>query len=210
MLAASFAYACDNQTSTCDEDQPPDDPGDPGDPGDSGDPGDPGGGGGGEPGSPGNPIPLDPVVVTGNYDPLPSTPPPPDQYGGGGGGPADPGGRRVVKEIEGADRTTRRASQCYRNDNSFPFTATTIISYTQGVEVSASATASALSFLSAEFGLQVNSSITQTYNYSAVVPPGGTFAIYVTYQTNLYMVFTDSGPEEVVATVPIETTAGPC
>lgn len=196
--AASFAYACDNQTSTCDEppadDPPPDDPGIPTDPG------------GGNPGDPGNPIQLDPVTVTGHPDPLPEPPPPPppEQF------PTDPPGSRVVKEIEGADRTTRQASQCFRNDSSAPFTVSTGISYTQGVETSGNVSASAASILSVEFGFQVNSSVTSTFTYSAVVPPGGSFAVYVTYQTNLYLVYADNGPEEVQATVPVETTAGPC
>lgn len=207
--AASFAYACDNQTSTCDEDEPPDDPGPPGDQG--------GGGGGGgvfggtPPADPGTPVQYgDPVVVTGNRDPLPPTPPPPpptppDQFG-----PADPDGRRVVKEVDGADRTTRRASPCYRNDGSFPFTVSNGITYTQGVETSGNVSASAASLLSVEFGFQVNSSVASTYNYSAEIPPGGTFAVYVSYQTNLYLVWTDNGPEEVVATVPVEVSAGAC
>lgn len=218
--AASFAYACDNQTSTCDEDQPPADPGSPGDPG-----GDPGGGGGepaapvepappadppADPPPPADPVRLEPVVVTGSYDPLPPSPPPPPAPAPDQAGPGDPPSSRVVKTVDGADRTTRRASPCYRNDNSFPFTAGLSIAYTQGLEISSTATASAASILTIGLGLQVNSSVTQTYTYSSEIPPGATFAVYVSYQTNLYTVWTDNGPEEVAATVPVEVSSGPC
>ncbi|MEU1184944.1 DUF6426 family protein [Streptomyces sp. NPDC005820] len=198
------AYAsCNDDHSSCGDDDPPYDDSVPDDPGNN-DPGNdnPGYGDGTPTGvvddtnvseAP-DPAPADatlPTVVTDGVSTQPSAPADPgiptatedpDSDGGGGGDSGD----RVVLYSPGEKFEKRQ--NCYRNPNAAQYKVSDTVKYDVSYQASGNITAKAGEVLSASLGAQINTTVSHSTTIDVTLNQGESWALYVEYQTNIYKI----------------------
>ncbi|MFF8729803.1 DUF6426 family protein [Streptomyces sp. NPDC015171] len=128
---------------------------------------------------------LPTVVITGTatHPSAPASPQIPGvSWSGGGASPL------VTVYREG--RVWEDRQNCYANDTPTPQKISDTFGYAVSYEVSANISAKASDLLSATLGAKLNTTVSRSFTAEVTIPPGGSWAPYVEYQTKVYAVTT--------------------